>query len=112
MKIPDELRRKYYVEKVRLKKKGANKGYKKFVTIEWNPNFTRNDFIAEFRRLDPKGCGLFLCELERMELSDDRWWDTPEYRVSHLRSYRATITRIRKEYGLTSKDVAEYMKVN
>lgn len=53
-----------------------------------------------------------MCELERMELSEDRWWDTPEYRVSHLRSYRATITRIRKEYGLTSKDVAEYMKVN
>lgn len=98
----------YYVLKTTRKKKGANKGYKETHTLIWNENRKRSDYLAG---LCPKERGLWLCMVEYHELCEDRWWDTPTYRATHLQSYRRRITEIRKTYGLTSAEVSEFMRV-
>ena len=107
----DELNRKYFVSEVRRKKKGAGKGYKEYVELCFNENYTRRDYLRELAEVDKSACGLFLCKIEFSDLTEDRWWDTPDYRATHLKDYRRRITELRKEYGLRSADVAEFMKV-
>lgn len=109
--IPTALRQKYYVDKIRLKKKGANKGYKKIVTREWNPDRTRREFLLEYEAVDRKGCGLFLCKVEFNDFTEDRYWDVPEYRDEAVRTYRERIRSIRNGYGLSKSEVAEFMRV-
>lgn len=108
--IPKQLKR-YYVTKVRVKHMGRNKKDKKFYSIEWNPEMSRREYLREYMEADPRGCGLFLCRVEFNDLTEDRWWDTPGYRGAVLAEYRRKITRIRKQYGLASSEVKEFMRV-
>lgn len=109
--IPKELSKKYYVTKTRVKHMGKNKNDKKFYSIEWNEAMTRRDFIMEYGEADPKGCGLFLCKVERNDFADDRWWDIPGYRDEAISTYRERIKAIRVRYGLTKSEVAQFMTV-
>lgn len=93
------------------KKKGANKGYKYTYTKVWSDRMTRAEYLNRLAEIDRKECGLFLCKIEFADLTEDRWWDVPDYRASHLKSYRSKITAIREEYGLTSAEVACFMRV-
>lgn len=90
------------------KKKGAGKGYKE--TYEWRWRDYKG-YMAALRELSPTDYALRLCRDERECLLCDRWWDTPDYRGERLREYRSRITAIRKEHGLTSSEVAEFMRV-
>lgn len=107
----NELNRVAYAIHETKKKKGANKGYKSTYTMVWSDRMTRNEYLTELARIDPRGCGLFLCKVEKNELLEDDWWNTPGYRTAHLQSYRRRITEIRKTYGLTSAEVSEFMRV-
>lgn len=107
----DELNGVAYATHTTKKKKGANKGYKVIYTTIWSDRMTRKEYLTELARIDRHGCGLFLCKVERNELLEDDWWDTPTYRKEHLQSYRRKITELRKTYGLTSAEVSEFMRV-
>lgn len=109
--IPEDLYRKYYVTKKRVKHMGAGKKDKIFYKVEWNEALTRRDFLVEFEEVDPKGCGLFLCRVEWNDFTGDRYWDVPEYRDEAIKSYRGRIKTIRAKYGLSQSEVAEYMRV-
>lgn len=110
--IPNELFTKYYVPEVRTKKMGANKGTKVYVDgFKFDETKSRRDYLRELAEADRAACGVFLCRVEFNELTEDKWWDTPGYRNTHLKEYRSRITSIRKEYGLRSADVAEFMRV-
>lgn len=106
-----ELHDKYYVTHISSHSKGRKGGKKVKVTITFNESFTRREYLTELSNIDRAECGLFLCRIECRDLKEDRWWDVPNYRDSHLKEYRSRITAIRKEYGLTSKEVAEFMRV-
>lgn len=106
----EELNQAAYAVHTTQKKKGAGKGYKATHTIVWADNMSRREYLQKYKETDPHGCGLFLCRIEYADLTEDRWWDVPSYRQTHLRAYRSKITAIRREYGLSSKDVAEYMR--
>lgn len=107
----NELNGVAYATRQTKKKKGADKGYKFTYTTVWSDRMTRNEYLNELARIDRKECGLFLCKVEFNELTEDRWWDVPDYRATHLQSYRRKITEIRKTYGLTSAEVSEFMRV-
>lgn len=107
----NELNGVAYAIRTTKKKKGAGKGYKCIHTKVWSGRMTRAEYLSEFARIDRKRCGLFLCEVEKNELTEDRWWDVPDYRAAHLQTYRRTITEIRKAYGLTSTEVSQFMRV-
>lgn len=106
---PDELKRKYihYVEAGR-KKKGAGKGYKVNYRREWT-NYAQ--YLRELRELSPRHYGLELCQNLYNDMNTDRYWDVDSYRGEALKSYRSRITSIRKEYGLTSTEVQQFMRV-
>lgn len=106
-----ELFNRYYTRKVRHQKKGAGKGYKKIVSIQFRPDRTRREFIEDYTQTDPRGCGLFLCKVEYNEATEDRYWDCPDYRDEFKKSYRAKIKAIRYEYGLSQTDVKPYMAI-
>ena len=106
-----ELDAKYFVTKEKRKKKGAGKGYKISYSKEWREGVRPIDYLTELNSIDRTACGLLLCRIEHNDLTTDRWWDTPNYRATHLREYRGKITSIRKEYGLTSAEVSEFMRV-
>lgn len=91
---------------------GRNKPDKKFYSMEWNPETTRRDFVDEYAKTDPKGCGLFLCKVEWNDFTGDRWWDAPGYRDRAVRNYRDRIKAIRMSYGLSKSDVAGFMRVD
>lgn len=101
----------YAIHRKTIKSKGAGKGQKYAYTKVWSGRMTRNEYLGELARIDRKECGLFLCKVEYAELCADRWWDTPGYRATHLTAYRRKITELRKEYGLTSAEVSEFMRV-
>lgn len=105
----DELRNRYgsYVL-VSRKKRGAGKGYKEKYEWRWRD---RKSYLAELRRLFPKEYGLHLCKEEKECLVTETWWNTPNYREAHIKEYRNTIKAISKEYGLSRKDTAEFMRV-
>ena len=107
----NELNGVAYAIHTTKKKKGAGKGYKSTHTTVWSDRMTRNEYLSEFARIDRHECGLFLCKVEFNELIEDRWWDVPDYRATHLQAYRHKITEIRKTYGLTSAEVSEFMRV-
>lgn len=109
--IPKELRSKYYVTKVRVKRMGKNKKDKLFYSVEWNPSETRRAFLDEYNKTDPKGCGLFLCKVEWNDFTEDRFWDVPDYRDEAIRAYRKRINGIRSKYGLSKSEVADFMRV-
>lgn len=98
----------YYALHRQKKFKGAGLGVKYTYTVHWNENRKRTDYLNE---LCPKDRGLWLCKGEYAELCADRWWDTPTYRKEHLQTYRRKITAIKKEYGLTSTEVNQFMRV-
>lgn len=102
------LKANYYEYKVRRKKKGAGKGYKIKTELVWKRDASRREYLNEFGRNDPKGCGLFLCGLERYEMQQDRWWDCDECRNWMVKEYRSRIAKIRKEYGLSYDEVKEF----
>lgn len=106
-----ELFNKYYTRKVKLQKKGAGKGYKQTMTIQFNETHTRREFLEEYAQTDPHGCGLFLCKVEFNEATEDRYWDCPDYRDEFKREYRAKIKAIRAEYGLSQSEVKPYMAI-
>lgn len=93
------------------KKKGANKGYKYTYERVWSGAMTRREYLERYERIDPKGCGLFLCRLEYTEFMDDRYWDVPNYRDEAIKSYRGKIKAIRLRYGLSQSEVSEFMRV-
>lgn len=103
----DELRRKYQRRIVRKWSKGAKGGYKYDCRIEWTDY---GAFLRELRELFPREYALELCQIELNDLKTDRWWDTPEFRAMWLTEYRRRITSIRKQYGLTSAEVSEFMR--
>lgn len=107
----NELFNRYYTESVHLKKKGAGKGYKKIVSVMFRADKTRREFVDEYARTDPRGCGLFLCKVEFNEANEDRYWDCPDYRDEFKKNYRAKIKAIRAEYGLSQTDVKPYMAI-
>lgn len=107
----NELNRMAYAIHTTKKKKGAGKGYKVTYTAVWSDRMTRNEYLNELARIDRKECGLFLCKIEKNELLEDEWWNTPDYRATHLQGYRRIITEIKKAYGLTSAEVSEFMRV-
>lgn len=107
----NDLFNRYYTESVRLKKKGAGKGYKKIVSIHFRADRSRREFINDYTHADPRGCGLFLCKVEYNEATEDRYWDCPAYRDEFKRAYRAKIKSIRAEYGLSQTDVKPYMAI-
>lgn len=109
--IPNGLQMKYFVTNTRVKHMGKGKKDKLFYTVEWNPERTRKDFVNEYGKADPKGCGLFLCRVEWNDFTEDRWWDVPNYRAEAVKSYRNRIKTIRAKYGLSQSEVAEYMRV-
>lgn len=106
---PESLRRRYggYVA-THTKSKGRGKGHK--TTYEWRWS-DRKAYCAAMAELFPKEYGLMLCREANELLNEDRWWDTPNYRNEHLADYRREITKIRKEYGLTSDEVRRYMRI-
>lgn len=93
------------------KKKGAGKGYKVTYKVQFNPAYTPSEYLNEYEQTDSIGCGLFLCQVEFNDLTNDRWWDVPTYRDEHLTTYRRKITTIKKCYGLTNADVKKFMRV-
>lgn len=96
---------------IRRKKKGAGKGDKLyFDSLGWDENKTRRQYLRELAEADKNACGLFLCKVELNDLIADQWWNVPTYREKHLTKYRGRITAIRKEYGLSSKDVKAFMR--
>ena len=107
-----ELDTKFFEYKETRKKKGAGKGYKVSYTKVWREGVKPRDYLTELAAIDARACGLFLCRIEYADTTEDRWWDTPEYRTTHLKDYRRKITAIQKEYGLHSVDVAEFMRVD
>lgn len=107
----NDIFKRYYVTKVRLKKKGAGKGYKQIVSIQFNPERSRRDFLSDYAQADRHGCGLFLCKVEHKEATEDRYWDCPEYREEFKREYRAKLKAIRAEYGLSQSEVKPYMAI-
>ena len=109
--IPNELRSKYFVTKTRVKHMGKGKKDKLFHTVVWDESMKRNDFVNEYGEADPKGCGLFLCNVEWNDFTEDRYWDVPEYRAEAIKSYRGRIKAIRAKYGLSQSDVAAFMRV-
>lgn len=88
------------------KKKGAGKGYKTTYRWEWRDYRGWRKELAESR---PKEYALLLCSEELATFEDDtmRWND----RRAQANDYRRAIAKIRKEYGLTSNDVARFMRV-
>lgn len=106
-----ELDRVAYATHTERKSKGAGKGYKYTHTVVWSGAMTRAEYLRRLAEIDPRECGLFLCKVEYTDLMNDRWWDAPDYRATHLQTYRSKITQIRKSYGLKSSDVAEFMRV-
>lgn len=106
-----ELNGVAYATHTTKKKKGAGKGYKFTYTTVWSDRMTRREYLNELAKIDPRECGLFLCKVEKNELLEDDWWNTPGYRATHLQAYRRKITEIRKAYGLTSAEVSEFMRV-
>lgn len=111
MKLNDLNRVAYATHRKTIKSKGAGKGNKYAYTTVWSDRMTRNEYLNELARIDPRGCGLFLCKVEKTELMEDDWWNTPAYRATHLQAYRRKITELRKTYGLTSAEVSEFMRV-
>lgn len=106
-----ELDSKYFETRTTRKKKGAGKGCKVSHTTVWREGVKPCDYLAELSSIDRTACGLLLCKIEFADTTEDRWWDTPDYRATYLKEYRRKITDIRKEYGLRSADVAGFMKV-
>lgn len=100
-----------YSIRAKKKNKGADKGCKYTYTKVWSDRMTRREYLNRMAEIDRRECGLFMCKMEWMQWRDDRWWDNDTYREENLRYYRSTITSIRKEYGLTSSDVKQYMKL-
>lgn len=106
---PERLRFRYgSYEVVSRKKKGAGKGYKETYGWVWRD---WRGYMSALRELFPSHYAIQLCREEYSDLTGDLWWDVPGYRGEHLRAYRSRITAIRKEYGLRSADVAEFMRV-
>lgn len=106
-----ELNGVAYAIRTERKKKGAGKGYKCTYRKIWSDRMTRAEYLNELCKTDRHECGMFLCKVEHAELCADLWWDTPGYRATHLQNYRRKITEIRKNYGLTSSEVSEFMRV-
>lgn len=106
-----ELDKKYFVTRTMRHTRGADKGDKVRCERVWRDNVTPAQYLNELAGADSLACGRLLCEVEKSDLLTDRWWDVPGYRVEHLTMYRRRITEIRKRYGMTSKDVAEFMRV-
>lgn len=106
----NELNRVYFRHVVRTKSKGAGRGVKRIVTCEFDESRSRADYLRELAEIDRAACGRFMCEIERADLMCDRYWDVPEYRAEYLNGYRSRINRIRKEYGLSRAEVAEFMR--
>lgn len=90
------------------KSKGRGKGHKTRYEWRWND---RRAYRAALAELFPREYALMLCREEMQLLTEDRWWDTPDYRANHIQQYRRTITSIRKQYGLSSADVCEFFRV-
>lgn len=111
----NELFREYFTRTVHLVNKGykpdGNKRYVAKVTTTFNETKTRREFVDEYARTDPRGCGLFLCKVEFNEANEDRYWDCPDYRDEFKKNYRAKIKAIRAEYGLSQTDVKPYMAI-
>lgn len=107
-----ELNAKYFDTKETRKKKGAGKGYKVSYTKVWREGVKPCDYLNELNSIDRTACGILLCRIEFDDLIADMWWDVPGYRGEHLKAYRSRITAIRKQYGLRSADVAEFMRVS
>lgn len=107
----NELNQKYFTTSIRRKSKGAGKGHKEYVEVRFNELLTRREYIRELSEVDSLAAGKLLCRIEFDDLVNDRWWDAPNYRESHLKEYRSRITAIRKEYGLRSVDISEFMRV-
>lgn len=106
-----ELNSKYFTVHASRKKKGAGKGYKVTYKTVWRDGVKPRDYVNELAEADSIAAGRLLCNVEFADLMNDRWWDVPNYRAEHLRTYRSRITSIRKQYGLRSTDVAEFMRV-
>lgn len=106
-----ELFSRYYTHTVKLKKKGAGKGYKKTVSVQFRPDRSRREFLNDYARTDLRGCGLFLCKVEHNEAVQDRYWDCPGYRDEFKREYRAKIKAIRAKYGLSQSEVKPFMAI-
>lgn len=107
----NELDGMAYAVRTTKKKKGANRGYKYTYETVWSDAMTRRQYLDELARIDRIECGLFLCGMEQMEMTGDRWWDVPDYRDEAIRDYRGRIKRIRAEYGLSKSAVSEFMRV-
>lgn len=93
------------------KKKGANKGYKYTYTKVWSGAMTRKEYLIKFAEIDLRECGLFLCDIEHRDFTEDRYWDIPDYRDEAIRGYRERIKSIRLKYGLSKSEVACFMRV-
>lgn len=93
---------------VSRKKKGNGKGYK--VRYEWQWH-DRKSYCEALRANNPTEYGLLMCRIEFDVMTNDNWWNTPNYRKTALKEYRARIAAIRKEYGLDYELVKQFYAV-
>lgn len=92
------------------KKKGAGKGYKNVYAFEFDDE---QGYYDRLRELDPSYYAIVRINRLYGEIMAEMPRITDEAkRRKYLSVYRRRVTAIRKEYGLRSCDVAEYMRVN
>lgn len=92
------------------KKKGADKGYKNVYAFEFDDE---QGYYDRLRELDPSYYAIVRINRLYGEIMAELPRITDEAkRRKYLSVYRRRVTAIRKEYGLRSCDVAEYMRVN
>lgn len=108
MSVPESFRREPKVcpYRITLKKKGAGKGYKEIVTLKSDV-----DYLRELSEVEPKRYALELCRIEMAELHEMIRICGESNRKQTIRDYRGKIASIRKDYGLTYDEVAEFYKV-
>lgn len=100
-----------YATHASKKKKGVDKGYKYTYTTVWSGTMSQREYLDKLNEIDPRTCGLFLCEVEQSVFTSDRYWDVPSYRDEAIRHYRDRIKAIRLKHGLSKSDVTEFMRV-
>lgn len=106
-----ELWNKYFYYSEKSKSKGANKGRKVTYRPELRDGADYFAFVRELAKINPVSAGRIYCNIERDDMLNDRWWDTPNYRAEAIKNYRGRINAIREQYGMSRAQVKEFHSI-